>query len=520
MKKFYALGSAITLFLVIALVSQFTSASLLIGFIAGIFSLISILIYNSLFKIEFNQNEQSDNTDLFSKESSLHSIGAGASKIAIEGANVSHFLTNLASLLKDQVEHAKQISDSITNLATTNTNLLDEAKTAQDRINKANEDTQKSRNLLTNVSEKQNVLTEQMVNTSEMLEKLKAQADSITQIIDTINNLANQTNMLALNAAIEASRAGEHGRGFAVVADEVRSLARKTADATKGIEQALSEINRDSQATVESMKSVSTAGQAVSQLVEEAKTLILSSSELTESARSCMETVGDTVTGNETINREISDNTQNLHQSILVVDQDLSDSSDKVIRLSNHTEEIFRHLHQFKLTDTHSVVKNIAIKASTEIGKMFEEAIKRGDISQRDLFDFNYQAVPNTNPQKYKTKFDNFTDRHLPKVQESILDKNKFIIFAGAVDQNGYFPTHNKKFSHPMTGNYEKDLINSRTKRIFNDYTGSRCGSNTETFLLQTYKRDTGEVMHDLSSPIYINGKHWGGFRIGYKAAT
>jgi methyl-accepting chemotaxis protein len=91
-------------------------------------------------------------------------------------------------------------------------------------------------------------------------------------------------------------------------------------------------------------------------------------------------------------------------------------------------------------------------------------------------------------------------------------------VFAGAVDINGYFPTHNKKFSQPLTGNHEKDLASNRTKRVFSDRTGSRCGKNTEIFLLQTYKRDTGEIMHDLSSPIYVNGKHWGGFRIGYLA--
>ena len=106
----------------------------------------------------------------------------------------------------------------------------------------------------------------------------------------------------------------------------------------------------------------------------------------------------------------------------------------------------------------------------------------------------------------------------LPAIQEPLLEANSFIIYAGAVDKNGYFPTHNKKFSQPLTGNYETDLANNRTKRIFNDKTGSRCGSNTSTFLLQTYKRDTGEIMHDLSAPIYVNGKHWGGFRIGYKA--
>jgi methyl-accepting chemotaxis protein len=88
------------------------------------------------------------------------------------------------------------------------------------------------------------------------------------------------------------------------------------------------------------------------------------------------------------------------------------------------------------------------------------------------------------------------------------------------VDDHGYFPTHNRRYSRPLTGNYDVDLANNRTKRIFSDRTGSRCGSNKEPFLLQTYKRDTGEVMHDVSAPIYVRGRHWGGFRIGYKSAA
>jgi methyl-accepting chemotaxis protein len=80
-------------------------------------------------------------------------------------------------------------------------------------------------------------------------------------------------------------------------------------------------------------------------------------------------------------------------------------------------------------------------------------------------------------------------------------------------------PTHNDKFAKALTGNYDMDLINSRSKRLFNDRTGSRCGSHTKKMLLQTYKRDTGEIMHDLSVPIYVGGRHWGGFRMGYKAS-
>jgi methyl-accepting chemotaxis protein len=78
--------------------------------------------------------------------------------------------------------------------------------------------------------------------------------------------------------------------------------------------------------------------------------------------------------------------------------------------------------------------------------------------------------------------------------------------------------SHNKKYSQPLTGNKDIDLINNRTKRIFKDKVGSTCGKHTYPYLLQTYRRDTGELMHDISAPLYIKGKHWGGLRIGYKA--
>jgi len=60
--------------------------------------------------------------------------------------------------------------------------------------------------------------------------------------------------------------------------------------------------------------------------------------------------------------------------------------------------------------------------------------------------------------------------------------------------------------------------VRNRTKRIFDDRTGIRAAQNTSPFLLQTYMRDTGEIMNDMSTPIIIDGRHWGGVRIGYSA--
>jgi methyl-accepting chemotaxis protein len=86
-----------------------------------------------------------------------------------------------------------------------------------------------------------------------LVEKLGAKSAEVTGMVKVIRDIAGKTNMLALNAAIEAARAGEAGKGFAVVANEIRSLAEQTREASKNIENLLTEIHRETEETVSGM---------------------------------------------------------------------------------------------------------------------------------------------------------------------------------------------------------------------------------------------------------------------------
>lgn len=169
-----------------------------------------------------------------------------------------------------------------------------------------------------------------------------------------------------------------------------------------------------------------------------------------------------------------------------------------------------------RLTPLDLKAKSAAEQCVAEIVKQFNLLLSSGRLSVPQLFDTFYVPIPDTSPQKFHTQYDRLTDGILQPILDKYLAVDSHFVFVVAVDCNGYLPTHDTKYSQPLTGNRDHDLLWNRAKRIFDDRTGLAAAHNTQPFLLQHYSRDTGEMMHDMSVPIFIDGRHWGAVRIGY----
>ena len=442
-------------------------------------------------------------------------------KVTLDMAEVAGSVSEIARFVNDQQLLFDQLRGVVEKLAVDIAEIDEAGRESNQAAAEAADQSTRSLGAASQALTAIRQLVESVSGMESRLNGLDSSLGAVRNTSRTIQTIARQTNMLALNATIEAARAGEAGRGFAVVANEVKTLSHQTDLATKEIDGTLGHLSENiGQLVSSSAASLSVAGD-----VDQGVGVITGALEGFRASLSTVETKVGSIAGATSHSRDncqsvldrIGHFTEGVHQTaerLRTIDQ-------RVQNCLDHSEALMNVLAGSQLQTSDGTMLAALAQAHDAVSRALEGAVAGGQIALESLFDENYRPIAGSNPEQVLTAFTELTDRLLPPIQEPILALDSRIVFCAAVDRNGYLPTHNLKFSQKQGADPVWNNANCRNRRIFNDRTGLRAAQNRERFLLQAYRRDMGggnfAMMKDLSMPILIRGRHWGGLRLAYR---
>jgi methyl-accepting chemotaxis protein len=405
-----------------------------------------------------------------------------------ESADLNGLIDDLAAMSAQQAQTFKALADQIDSMVQANRHIGGATEASGESVAAARHAVQQ---------------------VSQGVEGVTVTLHHVSDAAREISQIALQTRLVAFNASVEAKRAGEAGRGFAVVAEAVKDLAAKVEESSKLIMSTVTQLDSRIEELARGIRSEQGGGEGTGfhAALGRVEASVAGISQIAEQNLQACAGVMDSVRG---VSQQVETTARAL--------QSAKKRTDGFLSISENLIEMAADCG-VRTEDTPYIETVLA--TAGHLSQLFEDAIERGDIGLEDLFDERYQPIAGTNPQQLMTRFVGFTDRVLPAVQEQVLASSSKIVFCAAVDRNGYLPTHNVKFSKPQGNDPVWNAANCRNRRLFNDRTGLAAGRNERRFLLQTYRRDMGGgnfvIMKDLSAPIWVQGRHWGGFRIGYQ---